>query len=544
MIIDNPVLKGFHPDPSMIRVGDTYYIATSTFEWFPGVRVHSSRDMVHWQYVTSILNSERMVNLRGDPSSGGVWAPDLSYSDGRFWLVFSDIKTVTGTFKDGTNYLTSAERIEGPWTDPVPINYVGFDASLFHDDDGRKYLIQQTWDHREYHHHFDGITLTEFDTSTMRLLPETSRTIWRGTDVRLSEGPHLYKINGWYYLFAAEGGTTFSHQETVSRSRTLQDDSFETMPGDEPFLSNFDTPRSYLQKQGHGSLVDTPTGEWYYASLCARPWHRPQESVVDPRGWCTLGRETSIQKVEWDEDGWPHIKGGHGGSRYVEAPKDAPVSSQEHGEVHQHDDFESDTLGPDWCTLRVPFNEKMGSVGAGSLRLRGQGSLHNLFDLSLVARRWQAFDFDAQVRMDFEPRSYQAMAGLTNYYSDANFSWIFVTWDERRSTRVIEVAQSDGNRYVSYLKDEAIPVPTGAHVWFKTKVRTSSYSYQYSFDGRRWATVPVILDAAVLSDDHVYKQIDGYFTGGFVGLAAVDYSGYGSLATFSSFDYRELKEKP
>ena len=142
MIIDNPVLKGFHPDPSMIRVGDTYYIATSTFEWFPGVRVHSSRDMVHWQYVTSILNSERMVNLRGDPSSGGVWAPDLSYSDGRFWLVFSDIKTVTGTFKDGTNYLTSAERIEGPWTDPEPINYVGFDASLFHDDDGRKYLIQ------------------------------------------------------------------------------------------------------------------------------------------------------------------------------------------------------------------------------------------------------------------------------------------------------------------------------------------------------------------------------------------------------------------
>lgn len=538
MIIDNPVLRGFHPDPSMIRVGDTYYIATSTFEWFPGVRIHSSRDMVHWQYVTSVLDSKRMIDMRGDPSSGGVWAPDLSYADGRFWLVFSDVKMVTGTFKDGTNYLTSAERIDGPWTDPIPLNYVGFDASLFHDDDGRKYLVQQTWDHREYHHHFDGISLTEFDTDTMHLLPETARTIWRGTDAKLSEGPHIYKINGWYYLFAAEGGTTYAHQETVSRSRALDAESFLTMPGDEPFLGNFDTPRSYLQKQGHGSLVDTPSGEWYYASLCGRPWHRPEESVNDPRGWCTLGRETSIQKVDWDQDGWPHIEGGHGGKRFVEAPSDA-MESDGTTEHHQHDDFQSNKLGPDWNTLRVPFDRKMGSVGGGSLQLRGQGSLHNLFDLSLVARRWQAFEFDAQVRLSFDPHTYQAMAGLTNYYSDANFSWIFVTWDEERKTRVIEVAQSDRNRYTSYLKEKAIPVPEGADVWLRSQVRRATYSYRYSFDGRQWYPVPVTLDAAILSDDYVLQELDGYFTGAFVGMAAVDYSGYGEMATFRAFDYKE-----
>ena len=137
--------------------------------------------------------------------------------------------------------------------------------------------------------------------------------------------------------------------------------------------------------------MDTPSGEWYYASLCGRPWHHETESFIDPRGWCTLGRETSIQKVEWAEDGWPYIVGGHGGERYVEAPKDA-IETVAPASRDQHDEFDADVLGLDWNTLRVPFDEKMGSVGGGSLKLIGQGSLCNTFDLSLVARRWQAFD--------------------------------------------------------------------------------------------------------------------------------------------------------
>ncbi|NMM93711.1 glycoside hydrolase family 43 protein [Bifidobacterium oedipodis] len=539
MKIVNPVLTGFHPDPSMIRVGDTYYLANSTFEWWPGVRIHESQDMVHWNFVTCPLNRVSQLDMRGNPSSGGVWAPDLSYADGKFWLVYTDVKMVTGTFKDGTNYLVTADDIRGPWSEPIKLNYVGFDASLFHDDDGRKYLVQQTWDHREYHHRFDGITLTEFDTTTMQLKPETARTIWAGTDVKLTEGPHLYKINGWYYLFCAEGGTTYNHQETVARSRTLDALSFATMPGDEPFLGNYDTPRSVLQKQGHGSLVDTPGGEWYYASLCGRPWHHDTESSIGPRGWCTLGRETSIQKVEWDTEGWPHVVGGHGGQLEVEAPQDAIVTDAPITR-NQHDEFDNDQLGHDWNTLRVPFNSAMGRVGGGALELIGQGSLHNLFDLSLVARRWQAFEFDAETCVSFDPHTYQAMAGLTNYYSDANWSWAFVTWDEKRSCRVIEVAQSDRNAYTSYLQDQAIVVPDGADVWLKTKVRTSTYSYAYSFDGTTWHDIPVTLDAKILSDDYVFERLDGYFTGAFVGLAAVDYSGYGTTATFHHFDYQEL----
>lgn len=288
MKIKNPVLPGFHADPSMVRVGDTYYIANSTFEWFPGVRLHESKDMVHWKLLPSPLSTTTLLDMKGNPSSGGIWAPDLTYADGKFWLVYTDVKVTEGAFKDMTNYLTTAESITGPWSDPVRLNGVGFDASLFHDDDGRKYLVQQTWDHREYHHPFNGITLTEFDPATMKMKPMTARTIYRGTDVKLVEGPHLYKINGYYYLFAAQGGTVWTHQEVVARSRTLDADSFVTEP-DGPFITNFDTPDFPLQKQGHGSLVETPSGEWYYASLMGRPWNHDTESSWDPRVGARLG---------------------------------------------------------------------------------------------------------------------------------------------------------------------------------------------------------------------------------------------------------------
>lgn len=286
-LIQNPILPGFNADPSIIRVEDTYYIANSTFEWFPGVRLHESKDLEHWNLLPSPLSTTALLDMKGNPSSGGIWAPALSYADGKFWLVYTDVKITEGAFKDMKNYLTTATDIRGPWTDPIKLNGVGFDASLFHDDDGRKYIVQQTWDHREYHHPFDGITLTELNTQTLKLKPETARTLYRGTAVALVEGPHLYKLNGYYYLFAAQGGTVFTHQEVVARSKTLDANSFETQPG-EVFLTNVDTPDSYIQKQGHGSLVSTPKGEWYYASLCARPWNRPGESVYDPRGWSTL----------------------------------------------------------------------------------------------------------------------------------------------------------------------------------------------------------------------------------------------------------------
>mgnify|MGYP000134338843 FL=1 len=361
--------------------------------------------------------------------------------------------------------------------------------------------------------------------------------------MKLVEGPHIYKINGYYYIFAAQGGTVYTHEEVVARSKTLDALSFETQPG-EIFLTNFDTPFNYIQKQGHGGLVDTPSCEWYYASLCGRPWHHPNESITEPRGWCTLGRETSIQKVEWDETGWPHIVGGHGGTTEVDAPKDA-IFTEAPANHNQFNEFDEKELDINFNTLRVPFDAKMGNVNAevpGHLRLYGQGSIESLFDLSLVARRWQAFNFDAETKVKFEPKSYQAMAGLTNYYNDKHYSWIFITWNEINGA-VIEVAQNDRGNYTSFLKDDAIKIPEGTdYVWFRTKVRKQTYTYEYSFDGQTYLEVPIVLDAAILSDDYVNQTMGGFFTGAFVGLAAVDYAGYRTPADFDEFKYEELPD--
>ena len=537
-LIQNPLLPGFNADPSIIRVEDTYYIASSTFEWFPGVRLHESKDLQHWNLLPSPLSTSTLLDMKGNPSSGGIWAPDLSYAEGKFWLVYTDVKVTEGAFKDMTNYLSTATDIRGPWTDPIKLNGVGFDASLFHDEDGRKYIVQQTWDHREYHHPFNGITLTELDIHTLKPMPETARTLYRGTAVALVEGPHIYKLNGYYYLFAAQGGTVFTHQEVVARSKTLDANSFETQPG-EVFLTNVDTPDSYIQKQGHGALVSTPKGEWYYASLCARPWNRAGESAYDPRGWSTLGRETSIQKVYWDEEGWPRIEGGHGGKTFVKGPVDAihTESAEDHS---QHDEFDTPTLDLNWNTLRVPFTEKMGTTGGGKLTLIGQGSLANTHDLSLIARRWQAFYFDAQVKVKFNPFTYQQMAGLTNYYNDRHWSFVFITWNEINGS-VIEIAENNRGKYTSHLKDKAIKIPEDTeYVWFRTKVRKETYTYEYSLDGTSFTEIPVTLDAAILSDDYVLQSYGGFFTGAFVGLAVVDYSGYAAKAEFYHFDYHEL----
>ncbi|ANS75943.1 beta-xylosidase [Paenibacillus yonginensis] len=541
MQIENPVLKGFNADPSIVRVGDTYYIANSTFEWFPGVQIHESKDLVNWRLIAHPLSTRTLLDMKGNKDSGGIWAPDLSYADGKFWLVYTDVKVTEGAFKDMTNYLTTAESIYGPWSDPIKLNGVGFDASLFHDDDGKKYLVQMEWDHREYHHPFNGIKLTEYSVEEQRMLPETGKIIYKGTDVKLVEGPHIYKLFGQYYLFCAEGGTVYSHQEVVARSKELFGP-FETQPG-EVFLTAFDSPDNYLQKNGHGALVDTPEGEWYFAHLTGRPWHRENESVRDPRGWCTLGRETAIQKVEWDEEKWPHIVGGKQGRRFVEAPKGA-VETKYEPTYPEQDHFESDTLNINFNTLRVPFDESIGSLTAkpGHLRLYGKGSLTNEHEQALVARRWQSFYFDAQTSVAYSPYTFQQMAGLVNYYNTGHWSMIHVTWNEIHG-RVIEVTQNDRGVLTSFLKDKAIKVPDEAeYVHFKVKVRKETYTYAYSFDNEYWTDIEITLDAAILSDDYVVQSYGGFFTGAFVGMANVDYSGYELPADFDYFTYKELEK--
>ena len=268
-MIRNPVLPGFNPDPSLCRAGDDYYIAVSTFEWYPGVRIHHSRDLVHWRLAAHPLNRPDLLFMAGDPDSAGVWAPCLTYSDGLFWLVYSDVKVVDGdAFKDVANWLTTCDRIDGDWSEPVYLNGTGFDASLFHDDDGKKYLLNMVWDHRPGNHRFGGISLQEYDHAS-RSLVGRRKIIFPGTDLGLTEAPHLYKWDGMYYLLTAEGGTGYEHAATLARSRTI-DSGYEVHPGN-PLITSWHDPRNPLQKAGHASIIQAGNGTWYLAHLVGRP---------------------------------------------------------------------------------------------------------------------------------------------------------------------------------------------------------------------------------------------------------------------------------
>lgn len=540
-MIKNPILKGFHPDPSLIRVGDTYYIASSTFEWWPGVRIHASKDLVNWEFVDYALKEKRLLNMEGNPDSGGVWAPDLSYCEGTFYLVYTDVKVTDGSFKDCINYLITAKDITGPWSDPVVLNTAGFDASLFHDDDGRKYLVNQYWDPRSYHHPFYGIMCTEYSQEENRLINKPW-LLYKGTADRFTEGPHLYKRNGFYYLFVAQGGTVYAHQERVARARSLHGE-FQTQPG-EPFLTALDAPFQPIQKAGHGSLVETGQGEWYFAHLMGRPLHHHTESIAEVRGWCPLGRETGIQKVSWDEDGWPHIVGGHQGRMEIEAPLGVTENAEQDRQkaVCIKDDFDDGNLSPDFQTLRVPLDEEVLSLKArkGHLRLYGRQSLASTFLQAHAARRWQSFTFDAQTKMSYYPETIQQFAGLTCYYNTKNWSCIQMTWKEGTG-RVLDVVWTELGKTDSLYKENPVPVPdTAEYVWLKVQVRGITYHYSYSFDGENWVDTEYRFDAAKLSDEYIKAVYDAAFTGAFVGMASVDGLGTGLPADFDYFSYQEL----
>lgn len=529
--ITNPILTGFHPDPSICRAGDDYYIAVSTFEWFPGVGIYHSRDLKHWRLVARPLNRLSQLNMLGNPDSGGVWAPHLSYADGRFWLIYTDVKVVDGRWKDCHNYLVTCERIDGDWSDPIYLNGSGFDPSLFHDDDGKKYLVNMYWDHRVGRHSFYGIVLQEYDPREQRLVGP-QQIIFKGTDVKLTEAPHLYRIDGYYYLLTAEGGTRYEHQATIARSRNLWGP-YEVHP-DNPLITSYPYPRNPLQKAGHASMVQTQTGEWFLAHLTGRPLPREGQPLLDPRGYCPLGRETAIQRLEW-RDGWPYVVGGNQPSLEIEGPRLPEVPWEP--DWPETDHFDSDRLNPHFQTLRIPLGPDTLSLTdrPGHLRLYGRESLTSRFTQAFVARRWQHFDFTAETRVAFRPESFQQAAGLANYYNTENWTILQITWDEEKG-RILDLMTCDNFTFDQPLQGREIPVPeTVEYVSLRVDVRTHTYRYSYSFDGQTWVEIPIDFPSYKLSDDYV--RGGGFFTGAFVGMHCRDTSGRRAPADFDYFRY-------
>ncbi|ACB76822.1 glycoside hydrolase family 43 protein [Opitutus terrae] len=539
--IRNPILPGFNPDPSIVRVGDDYYIGTSTFEWFPGVQIHHSRDLVHWQLLTRPLTRASQLNMLGDPDSCGIWAPCLSHADDQFWLIYTDVKrygrtTVGGasgaSLRDFHNFLVTAPAVDGPWSDPVYLNSSGFDPSLFHDDDGRKYLVNMLWDHRPGQNRFAGIVLQEYSAAERRLVGQR-RLIFGGTALGFTEAPHLYKRNGFYYLLVAEGGTGWNHAVTMARSRSLTGP-YELHP-DIYILSSRLRPDAELQRAGHADFVETPAGDTYLVYLCGRPLRN--------RGRCTLGRETAIARMRWDSDGWLRTADGDGLPRLsVPAPALPP---QPFPATATREDFNTAQLPLDFQWLRSPYPDELFSLTArpGHLRLYGRETIGSLFKQSLVARRQQTHCFSAETVLEFEPEHFQQAAGLVCYYNSTKFHYLHVSHDEHlgKHLRVMS-ALPDSPQADAFTPPVVVRARQPLHLRVEVDHERLLFAYRHA-DEPEWRWLPQQFDASILSDEATTPGLPN-FTGAFVGVACQDLAGTAAPADFDYFEYREREYLP
>jgi len=531
-MIRNPVLPGFNPDPSICRVGDDYYIATSTFEWFPGVQIHHSRDLVNWRLVRRPLDRASQLDMRGNPDSGGVWAPCLSHADGHFWLVYTDVKRFDGAFKDAHNFIVTAPAIEGPWSDPIYVNSSGFDPSLFHDDDGRKWFLNVYWDHRDdpkklrRHPSFGGILLQEWDARSQSLVGPR-RTIFAGSPHGLVEGPHLHKRGGWYYLTTAEGGTGYDHAVTMARARRIEGP--YALHPHVHLITSKDAPDAPLQRAGHGQIVETPDGQTYHTHLCSRPLAGLRRSP--------LGRKTAIQKCVWRDDDWLYLEQG-GQIPALDVP--APFATAEApAPIRQRDDFDQRDLPIAFQWLRTPEPRRIFSLDArpGWLRLIARESLGSWFEQALVARRQQHFAYRAETELDFAPQDFQQCAGLVAYYNRCKFHALAVTRDDdhRRVLTLLSCNADYPTGRLSFPLPSPIPLGDAGSVRVSAQIDGSRLQFAWaSPDG--WREVGPVLDASLLSDEAGSGE-HGSFTGAFVGMFAFDASGGGAPADFRYFEY-------
>lgn len=523
--IINPILPGFNPDPSILRVNNDYYIATSTFEWFPGVQIHHSKDLVHWKLITRPLNRTSQLNMVGNPNSCGVWAPCLSYHQGTYFLIYTDVKYFKGISKDAHNYLVTATDIYGPWSEPIYLNSSGFDPSLFHDDDGRKWLVNMIWDHRKDKHPFGGIVLQEFDYEQKKLTGPVTN-IFKGSDIQKVEGPHLYKWKGYYYLLTAEGGTVLRHSATMARAKNIEGP-YELDPN-YPLITSYHNPELELQRAGHASIVETQDGELYLAHLCGRR--------MPTRGRCVMGRETAIQKLKWTPDNWLCLEHGKNEPKVIVDAPNLPEYKWE--KEPEKDDFDTDLLNINFQSLRVDISDLYSlTERPGYLRLKGAESLSSYHKQALLARRQQSFVYTAETRVDFQPDNFQQLAGLICMYDNHNFYYLNITHDEVLGRCVDIITRLKG--VYDFPLASKISVPDTGELLLKAEVNYDKLRFFYSDDKVNWKRIGGDFDASNLSDEFDDGGGDAHFTGAFVGICCQDLSGLRKPADFDYFTYRE-----
>lgn len=448
------------------------------------------------------------------------------------------MNSMNARYFDVDNFLITAENIEGPWSEPVYLQSAGFDASLFHDDDGRKWLVSLEWETREGYEKPGAICMVEYLPGEKKIAGYPKR-IWNGgTDRGCIEAPHLTKHNGMYYIMCAEGGTGYNHCVTMGRAENVwgpyerdpMNPILTSAPGEsyerhdpDHLKPKYFNPDSLLQKSGHGSYVETPHGEVYMMHLTARPF------VPELR--CTLGRETAIQKMMWTEDGWLRMADGSNLAKTETPESSLPRCIMP--EIPQFDDFDGEELGNWYYSPRImPGSFADVKARPGYVRLRGQESRASLNRVSILARKLTSVYVDITTKMEFEPEVYQHSAGLIIYYDNMNYANLRKYYSETLGESALSVVRLENGEKTEYT-DSRVPAGTGP-VWMRLRVRGRKTWFEWSRDGEAYQKIGPVFDTTRFSDEYCRY---GEFTGTMAGLTCADRLKHEKYADFDFFEY-------
>ncbi len=552
-MLQNPILPGFNPDPCICRKGDDFYIAVSSFEWFPGIPIYHSRDMKHWELYSHALINADDPDLKKLPSAKGIWAPCLTYCEQEdlFYVVYGVMNSMNARYFDVDNYLITAKDLKGPWSEPVYIHSAGFDASLFHDTDGRKYVVALDWETRVNYEKPGQICIVEYDPKEKHIKGMPRRFWGGGSDRGCIEAPHLTKHGDYYYIMCAEGGTGYYHSVTMGRSKNVWGP-YEADPNG-PILTSapqninersdwdhlkprYYNPDSVLQKSGHASYVDLPNGETWMVHLTSRPFVIDEEienGVPSRTAYrCTLGRETAVQRMKWTEDGWLRKYNDNiladesvAESALPEYPLPVPAAK---------DDFDENELAPGWYAPRIdPVSFVDLASRPGWARLRGQESGCSLNKASILAKKLTSVHAEASTKVDFSPESYQHSAGLILYYDNMNFMYLHKYYSETLGHAAIAVMQVENGEKKEF-SDSRTFVEDGQDILMKVVIDGRKTQFYWGPDEQHYAAIGPEFDTSILSDE--YSDF-GEFTGTFVGITCADRMLHEKTADFDYFEY-------
>ncbi len=387
MNYNNPVIRGFHPDPSICKAGNDYYLVTSSFEYFPGIPVYHSTDLVNWKQAGNCITRSSQLSLKGAKNSGGIWAPTIRYREGTFY--------VTATLDGLGNFIISTSNINGEWSEPVWVPMGGIDPSLYFEEDSVYYCTNQS-----LHPGQEEITMAQIDIGTGRQVSEI-RTLWAGTGGGFLEAPHIYRIGNWYYLMTAEGGTNFNHMITIARSEKLWG-SYKSCPGN-PILSNRHDTSKEVQCAGHGDFVQDGNGNWWLVHLGIR---------LSRRTMSHLGRETFLTPVTW-RDGWPVVE--KDGKARLTAK--GPLWEAQKEKSGFTADFKKETWEPEWIFLREPEASSYCRKDGKLVIKPSSGIEDRQSSPSFAALRQCDFACRVETGLNFNPAGEEAEAGLLIYLS-------------------------------------------------------------------------------------------------------------------------------